>query len=176
MNDIHGKWPGVVTSYDPAKRTCRVKVDGITDGAGEELVAQIMQAIGDRSENTEIEILPGDRVWLEFERGDARYPLIVGYRAKNVENALDWRRWHHKNVEIKFDDLLKLLGAGASVTLDSGGGTAAVKVNTAVTIEAGSSVTIKAGGCSITMEGGAVFLRDSAGGKIGVSGGLIHLN
>ncbi|MEY2875795.1 MAG: hypothetical protein RLZZ373_3166 [Pseudomonadota bacterium] len=161
MNEIHGKWPGVVTSYDPVKRTCRVKVDGITDGASAELVAQIMQAIGDRSETTEIEILPGDRVWLEFERGDARYPLIVGYRAKNIDNAVDWRRWHHKNVEIKFDELLKLLGEGASMTLDSGGGIAVVKVSKDVTIDAGSSVTIKAGGCSITMAGGVVSVRGS---------------
>jgi hypothetical protein len=161
MNEVHGKWPGTVVSYDAGRRVCGVSIDGLTDGATEPLEAQIMQPIGDRSGVTEIEILPGDPVWLEFERGDVRYPIIVGYRAKNVENAIGWRKWHHKNVELKFDALLKLLGEGASITLDSGGGTAAVKANSDITIDAGSSVTIKAGGCSITMSGGAISLQGS---------------
>jgi len=58
---------------------------------------------------TEIEICPSDTVWVTFIGGDARYPLIVGYRNPRAGNHADWRRWHHKNIEIIADDELRLV-------------------------------------------------------------------
>lgn len=67
-----------------------------------------MQAVGDRSENTEIRILEGDRVWLMFQNSDPRFPIITGYRAKETGNETAWRRWHHANIELTADGILKL--------------------------------------------------------------------
>jgi hypothetical protein len=93
--------PAEVVSYDRDARTCRVKIPGITDGGDVLPQATFCNPLGDKSEHTEIRIVPGDRVWLAFSGGDARYPIIVGYRPKETGNDTLWRRWHHENIDIE---------------------------------------------------------------------------
>jgi hypothetical protein len=106
---IPGLLPGVVDSYDQEARTCRVRIPGITDGSTALPVAVFSNPIGDRADDvdtkrqTEIRILPGDDVWLMFEAGDPRFPIIMGYRTKRAGNPVDWRRWRHNNIEITAD-------------------------------------------------------------------------
>lgn len=167
MNRIDGLIPGVVREYLADSRECRVEIPGMTDGATEMLLAQIMQSIGDVSEKTEIEILPGDRVWIEFECGDQRFPIIVGYRAKNVGNRLQWRRWHHQNVEVLADDVLQLVTPKGKVRISGGGDdievAAASRIrasvgSSAVTVT-GSSIKLEAGGSSISIDGSGVKIN-----------------
>lgn len=120
---LHGHYPAIVKSYDQSRRTCRVEIPGITDGAEVLPEAEILYPIGDKqraSDNnevhpgvtffpTEIEICPSDTVWVMFIGGDPRYPLIMGYRAPRAGNSVDWRRWHHKNIELIADDELRLV-------------------------------------------------------------------
>ena len=127
MNMLPSRWPGEVVSYDAARRVCRVRIPGITDGSTEFPEATIEQAIGDKSEHTEIRILPGDRVWLAFEMGDSRFPIVTGFRAKETGNETAWRRWHHANMELTADGALKInaatveISGSTSVRLVSGG-------------------------------------------------------
>ena len=103
-----GIHPAVVESYSKSSRTCRISIPGIMDGGSVFAEAEIQYPIGDKSWagefSTEIEILSGDHVWVQFIGGDFRYPVITGYRCTNVGNSEDWRRWHHKNVEIIGDE------------------------------------------------------------------------
>lgn len=108
--------PGFVESYDPATRLCRVRIPGVTDGAEVLPQAMLCYPIGDKSEHTEIRILPGDRVWLDFVNGDARFPIITGFRPKETDNALDWRRWHHANIELQADG--QAIVRAPTITLD----------------------------------------------------------
>lgn len=118
-----GRYPGVVKTYNKDRRTCRVEIPGLTDGGDVLPEAEIEYAIGDRSAGggtkTEVEILPGDLVWLSFIGGDPRYPIITGYRNPQAGNDVDWRRWHHKNMELLADTLMKLI-AGSDVLIQSG--------------------------------------------------------
>ncbi len=100
--------PAVVDSYDQKKRTCRIRIDGITDGGDILPEAEILYPIGDKSHHTELEILSGDLVWVAFQFGDPRYPVICGSRAKNDGNLIDWRRYHHANIELNADGDLYL--------------------------------------------------------------------
>ncbi|OZB31193.1 MAG: hypothetical protein B7X51_09440 [Pseudomonas sp. 34-62-33] len=120
-----GKWPAVVNSYDPDSRTCAISIPGQTDGAEAPLIAEIEYPIGDKSRHatmTEIEILPGDLVWVEFVQGDPRYPLITGWRNPTRGNSKGWRRWHHANIELLADQQMRLV-AGQSILLQVGGST-----------------------------------------------------
>lgn len=98
-----GLIPAIVESIDREARIARVRIPGLTDGATELPEAEFCNPIGDKSHHTEIRILPGDDVWLAFVGGDTRYPVIVGYRPRNVENGVDWRRFHHANFDFTAD-------------------------------------------------------------------------
>ena len=109
---LPGRYPGLVDSYDAQKRTCRVKIPGLTDGADPLPEAQIEYPIGDNSRSvphgTEIAIHKDDAVWIAFLGGDPRYPIITGYRNPEVGNSLDWRRWHHRNIRLDAEDTILL--------------------------------------------------------------------
>lgn len=118
-----GRYPAVVVSYDWQKRTCRIEIPGLTDGGDVMPEAEIEYPIGDKSRlgnyTTEIEIWPGDTVWVAFIGGDPRYPVITGYRNPHAGNSGDWRRWHHKNIELSADTNI-VIQAGGSVTIKAG--------------------------------------------------------
>lgn len=107
-----GRYPAIVQSYDPDRRTCRIEIPGITDGSDVFPEAEIEYPIGDKarsgSDGTEIEILPGDTIWIAFIGGDSRYPIITGYRNPQAGNSIDWRRFHHANIELTADGMMKL--------------------------------------------------------------------
>jgi hypothetical protein len=119
--NLPARVPGIVRSYDPDTRLCTVEIPGITDGATEFPEAEIEYPIGDKSansaHNTEIEILAGDLVWLAFENGDARYPIITGYRNPRSGNPSGTRRWHHANIEMVADTLMHF--QAPNITMDT---------------------------------------------------------
>jgi phage baseplate assembly protein gpV len=86
----------------------------LTDGASVQPRAELLNPVGDKSEHTEIRIKPGDRIWLAFQNGDTRYPVIVGFRPKQQENAIDWRRFEHANFEFNADNVFQVI-AGTQV-------------------------------------------------------------
>jgi hypothetical protein len=113
-----GLMPAVVDSIDREARIARVRIPGLTDGATELPEAEFCNPVGDKSHHTEIRILPGDDVWLAFIGGDPRYPVIVGYRPRNMSNGIDWRRFHHANFEFTADNEI-ILTAGSKVTINA---------------------------------------------------------
>jgi phage gp45-like len=123
---LYGKYPAEIVSYDQVTRTCRVSIPGITDGGDVLPNAEIMYPVGDKSKieteagkhSTELEILAGDLIWVEFIGGDQRYPLIVGYRNPSTNNALNWRRYHHANIEMTADGIMRLNAAQIELNAD----------------------------------------------------------
>lgn len=111
------RWPAVVTLYSAQPRQCEVSIPGITDGGS--LSAEIEQSLGDRSEDTEIRIKAGDRVWVDFLANDPRYPIITGFRAKNTGNMVGTRHWEHENFTLNADQTV-LIKAGESIRLEAG--------------------------------------------------------
>ncbi|ASF45213.1 hypothetical protein [Methylovulum psychrotolerans] len=111
-----GLYPGVIGSYDAAARLVRVSIEGVTDGGDELPIAEINYPIGDKAKNTEIEILAGDLVWVAFMGGDARYPIIDGYRNPGSDNSVGVRRFHHANIALFADQALTLQGGSVAVT------------------------------------------------------------
>lgn len=111
-----GRYPAIVRQYNAQRRTCRVEIPGLTDGGEVLPEAEIEYPIGDKSRGdvspTEIEMLSGDTVWIAFIGGDPRYPIITGYRNAQSGNSGGWRRWHHTNIELLADELLKCIAKG----------------------------------------------------------------
>ena len=119
-----GLMPAEVDSIDREARIARVRIPGLTDGATELPEAQFCNPVGDKSEHTEIRIQVGDRVWLAFVGGDPRYPVIVGFRPRQQENGIDWRRFEHANFQFDADNTF-IINAAAKVIVN----TASVEVH-----------------------------------------------
>ncbi|MDF0607238.1 hypothetical protein HZU77_016630, partial [Neisseriaceae bacterium TC5R-5] len=123
QESLASRWPAVIHSYDPARRLCRIQIPSVTDGGDGLPEAEIEYPIGDKSRSgahtTEIDIQPGDPVWIAFIGGDTRYPIITGYRNPQVGNSQAWRRWHHANIELDADTQINLL-AGGGVLIKTG--------------------------------------------------------
>ena len=120
-----GRYPAIVKTYNQARRTCRVEIPGLTDGGDVLPEAEIEYPIGDKSRagtnTTEIEITPGDTVWVAFVGGDPRYPIITGYRNPQAGNSADWRRWHHANMELLADGTMRLAVGPSEIILTPSG-------------------------------------------------------
>ncbi|PIQ55379.1 MAG: hypothetical protein COW02_03475 [Comamonadaceae bacterium CG12_big_fil_rev_8_21_14_0_65_59_15] len=120
-----GRYPAIVKTYDQARRTCRIEIPGLTEGADVLPEAELEYPIGDKSRAgvnpTEIEITPGDTVWVAFIGGDARYPIITGWRNPQAGNSVDWRRFHHKNMEFLADGTMRLTVGASEIILTPSG-------------------------------------------------------
>ena len=148
-----GIYPGIVRSYNQERRTCRVEIPGSTDGGDVLPEAEIKYSIGDKSRDgeftTEIEILPGDTVWIQFIGGDSRYPVITGYRNPQAGNSVDYRRWHHENIEMLANTLLNAL-SGSDTRINAGGD---------VQIQAAADTLLKATAQVLTQSGGKTEIK-----------------
>ena len=153
-----GRYPAIVKSYNQARRTCRIEIPGLTDGGDVLPEAEIEYSIGDKSRaganETEIEITPGDTVWVAFIGGDPRYHIITGYRNPQAGNSADWRRWHHKNMELLADALMNLIARGD------------------VLIKSGSHVTVQAPSAMVQADDTHVTGNLTVNGAIVGKGGL----
>jgi len=113
---------GFIRSVDRGRREVRVEVAPYTDGASLLPLAQVMYPIGDDSTNTEIRLVEGAPVYVAFEAGDPRYPIIMGFRNPNVGNVVGMRRWNHDSFELNADETLTI-NAGTQIKLAVGGTT-----------------------------------------------------
>lgn len=160
---LPGRYPAIVRSYSQARRTCRVEIPGLTDGGDVLPEAELDYGLGDRSRNgeftTEYEILPGDTVWVEFIGADSRYPVVISFRNPQVGNSVDWRRWHHRNVELLSDILMNMIA----------GGDLLVKSGTHVTVQA-PHVTIDSPQTDVTGKLTVQGMLTYAGGMQGSGG------
>ncbi len=121
----------VIVAVDSPRRIASIEIEGRTNGATDYLEAEFCNPFGDKSEHTEIRAKPGDRVWVMFLNDDPRYPVIIGYRPKNVDNEIGFRRFEHTNFQIQADE---------SFLLDAGNG---VVIRTKqLTIHASTAITI----------------------------------
>lgn len=103
-------YPAIIRKYDALRRKVRIEMVGMTDGDTLLPESDLMYSLGDKSKHTEIEILVGDTVWVDFMANDPRYPIIMGYRNPEQGNSVNWRKWHHANIEIAADGEMILKG------------------------------------------------------------------
>lgn len=142
---MFGKYPAIVKAYDGNTRLAKVKIEPLDDGADTVLDAELLYPLGDKS-NTAIEVLANDPVWVEFEAGDPRYPIIVGYRNKRTGNDDSTRRYHHHgSIEILADNTIKIK-ADVKVIVES----ETVEVIAPTVTVTGTTVTVNATNTNIT--------------------------
>ncbi|ABO60609.1 phage baseplate assembly protein V (plasmid) [Burkholderia vietnamiensis] len=178
--------PAEVASIDRERRIARVRIPGLTDGAAELPEAEFCNPVGDKSEHTEIRIKVDDRVWIAFNGGDPRYPVIMGYRPKNQENGTDWRRFEHGNFQFSADGgMFEVIAASQvhiktpllEIEADQTHVTGTMTVEKLLTFNGGMTGKGGAGGGAamtvtgdMSVTGGANFTNDVKSGNISVQG------
>jgi hypothetical protein len=186
---IGGLLPAVIASVtDEGRegRLYRISIPGLTDGAAVMPTAQLCNPIGDNSEETEIRIKAGDRVWIAFEAGDTRFPVIVGFRPKNQENGIDWRRFFHANFQFNADNTFEVIAntlvhvkgetvhvEATTTNVDSTDTNVSGNLTVGGLLTFNGGMTGKAGasgGKAITVQGGANFTEDVTANGVSVSG------
>ncbi len=195
MNDgpLYGKWPGVIEAYDGPARMCRVSIEGVTNGSNALPNAVFEYPIGDRANDgnsknhTEIRVQVGDAVWIEFECGDPRFPIITGMRLAREGNPTYWRRWRHANIEMTADGdmvfnatnlIMNISGnetrnIGGNSTTDVGGSmdsTAAASSHSAATHDLTAQTTIAG---ALTTDAGPGGSGATLKGPVEVIGGTV---
>lgn len=116
---LSGLYPAFVDSYNKKTRRCRVRIPSVTDGAEIYPEAEFSYNIGDNSSLTEVRIKKDDPIWIEFQKGDARHPVIIGYRPAHIGNELVWRRFEGERIELKGDAEIFLVVEGVSIQVTS---------------------------------------------------------
>ncbi|KVN83496.1 hypothetical protein WJ68_16425 [Burkholderia ubonensis] len=168
-----------MTDDDREGRLYRISIPGLTDGASVMPRAQLCNPIGDNSEETEIRIKPGDRVWVAFEGGDPRFPVIVGFRPKNQENGIDWRRFFHANFQFNADSTFEIIAntkvhvktQTALIEADNAHCTGNLTVDGLLTFNGGMQGKGGAGGGpAMIVSGGAAFSEDVVAAGTSVHG------
>ena len=173
MKSYDGLWPAWVDSYDGDARTCRVSIDNVTDGSATYPEAVFSNPLGDNAATTEIRIKAGDPIWVMFECGDPRFPIITGFRTPRESNPTGWRRWAHDNIEFTADgklifnassvewnvsgSVVENIGGAKETKAESSTLTASTATITANTsIVGGLSSKAGAGGSGVSFEGPGV--------------------
>jgi hypothetical protein len=104
--------PAFVASYEPGSGLARVRIPGLTDGAEVFPLAELCYPIGHRSEDSELLIRAGDRVWVDLINDDPRFPIIVGFRPMQTGNRVGVTRIEQDAVEIVATGNVQVLSAG----------------------------------------------------------------
>lgn len=157
-------YPAVIKSYDAKRRRVRIEMVGMTDGDKLLPEAELMYNLGDKSHHTEIEIKSGDTVWVDFLADDPRYPIIMGYRNPEVGNDIEWRRWHHANMELHADGTMILKGSALQIKFDTIETTGVTTNNSQITNK--SPVTNES---LVSMNAG---MNNGNGGAVACTGGF----
>lgn len=151
-------YPAIIREYNAQKRTVRIEMVGMTNGATLLPECDLMYSLGDKSSHTEIEILAGDSVWVDFLADDPRYPIIMGFRNPEMGNIVGWRKWHHANIEIAADGEMVLKGSSLKLEFKT--------IETTGTTTNNSPITNKA---QVSMNAG---MNNGNGGAVTCTGGF----
>lgn len=117
---LNGFWPAKLTSYDAATRTGEVWIDDVTDGGDRGLVAEFAYPIGEDDQDTELKITLPANVYVFFESGDPRCPVVFAWRTRQDGSAVvGTRRIRQQNIQILATANLTLTAERAEMSFNS---------------------------------------------------------
>ncbi|MDH0032912.1 MULTISPECIES: hypothetical protein [unclassified Acinetobacter] len=89
-----------ILSYDKNRRTAKIHIPGLTDGASDGLTATFAYPVGDSDKETEREINTDEDVYIFFDNGEVSRPVIAFFSSHGTGAVVDTRRIRQENIEL----------------------------------------------------------------------------
>lgn len=106
MEKLFGLYGGKILSYDSTKKTAQVSVEPYTNGAENGITAKIAYPVGFDDQDTELSINGQPDVWIFFERGEFKNPVIAFFRTRQSSSVSDVFRLRHKQIELYAENII----------------------------------------------------------------------
>lgn len=106
MEKLYGLYGGKILSYDSVKKTVQISVEPYTTGAEKGITAKLAYPVGFDDQDTELLINEQSDVWVFFEKGEFKNPVVAFFRTRQSSSVSDVFRIRQKRIEFHADEIL----------------------------------------------------------------------
>lgn len=105
MEQLNGFYPGKILSIADDKKTVQVSVEPYTSGLENGITAKLAYPVGFNDKDTELQIIGQPDVWVFFERGQFKNPVVSFFRTHQTGSVTGVFRLRHKKLEFYADNI-----------------------------------------------------------------------
>lgn len=106
MEKLYGLYAGKILSYNSAKKTAQISVEPYTKGAENGITAKLAYPVGFDDQDTELSINGQPDIWVFFEKGEFKNPVIAFFRTRQSSSVSDVFRIRQKRIEFHAEEIL----------------------------------------------------------------------
>ena len=105
MDNLYGFYPGKILSYNKLAKTVQVSIEPYTSGSENGITAKIAYPVGFTDTDLELSIVNNPDVWVFFENGQFKNPVVSFFRTKQSGSVQDVLRLRQKTIELIADEI-----------------------------------------------------------------------
>lgn len=106
MEKLYGLYAGKILSYNSTKKTAQVSVEPYTKGTENGITAKLAYPVGFDDQDTELSINGQPDIWVFFEKGEFKNPVIAFFRTRQSSSVSDVFRIRQKRIEFHAEEIL----------------------------------------------------------------------
>lgn len=118
MDNLYGFYPGKILSYSGDSKTVQVSIEPYTNGSEDGIQAKIAYPVGFTDADLELAIVDNPDVWVFFENGQFRNPVVGFFRTRRTGSSTGVLRLRQKSIELIADEI-KFITAKTTTTGDA---------------------------------------------------------
>lgn len=105
MEQFNGFYPAKILSIANDRKTVQVSVEPYTNGLENGITAKLAYPVGFDDKDTELQIVGQPDVWVFFERGQFKNPVVSFFRTRQTGSVTGVFRLRHKKLEFYADNI-----------------------------------------------------------------------
>lgn len=110
MDNLFGFYPGKILSYSKSAKTVQVSIEPYTSGSENGITAKLAYPVGFTDSDLELSIVNNPDVWVFFENGQFKNPVVSFFRTKQSGSTQDVLRLRQKTIELIADEIKFITG------------------------------------------------------------------
>lgn len=105
MDNLFGFFPGTILSYNKPAKTVQVSVEPYTSGSENGITAKLAYPVGFTDNDLELSIVGNPDVWVFFENGQFKNPVVSFFRTRQSGSTEGVLRLRQKKIEFIADEI-----------------------------------------------------------------------